>query len=105
MSDGPYRDGAVHVLSEKCSDCIYRPGNKMALQPGRVKQMADDSVADGGVITCHQTLPYGYYGDAEPAVCRGFFDARGDEVQALQVAERLGMVEFDDSPSPTTSDH
>lgn len=99
MPDGPYRGGKVHVLASKCSTCIFRPGNLMRLQSGRVKQMVDESVAEGGGITCHQTLPYGTHGDvAEPAVCRGFYDAHGERVQALQIARRLGYIEEDQPP-------
>lgn len=95
---GPYRDGKVHVLREQCSTCIFRPGNLMHLQEGRVKQMVDQASGDESVITCHQTLPYGGY-EAEPAVCRGYWDAQKDRVSTLQIAQRLGVVVEDDPPT------
>jgi hypothetical protein len=85
-----YSDGRVHVMADKCETCIFRPGNLMNLDPGRVKSMVDESVAEGAGITCHKTL----YGQAEQeAVCRGFYDAHGDRVPALQIAACMGLIE------------
>lgn len=84
-----YSNGRVHVMAEKCSTCIFRPGNLMNLKPGRVKEMVDGSVADGAGITCHKTI----YGQAEQeATCRGFFDAHKERVPALLLAEALGII-------------
>lgn len=87
----PYRDGRVHIARAKCSTCIFRPGNLMRLSPGRVKDMVESSIADGGGIVCHKTLPYSPDG-LDGAVCRGFTDGYADDVQALQVALRLGVT-------------
>lgn len=85
-----YSAGRVHVMAEKCATCIFRPGNPMHLAPGRVKQMVEDSVADGAGITCHSTL----YGVApQEATCRGFYDAHGERVGAFRLATRLGLIE------------
>ena len=92
---GAYRDGRIHVLSEKCSTCVFRPQNLMHLAPGRLKDLVESNVENGSALTCHQTLPYGEY-DAEPAVCRGFYDAH--KTYPLQLADRLGKVEYDDPP-------
>lgn len=90
MSKPVYADGKVHVMADKCSTCIFRPGNLMGLNAGRVKGMVDESVADGGCIPCHKTT----FGQRDQeAICRGFFDAHADRVQALEVAKRLGMIE------------
>ena len=40
----------------------------MNLEPGRVRQIVDDSLKKDSAIICHETL-----GSAR-AVCRGFFD-------------------------------
>lgn len=89
----PYREGKVHVLDGKCDTCIFRPGNLMRLREGRVEEMVEESIADGGAIICHKTL------DDDQAVCRGFFDVHKHDVQALQVAERLSMVVFSSPPT------
>ncbi len=86
---GVFRDGSVHVMAEQCSTCIFRGGNLMDLEPGRVKQMVDDATASDGCIPCHKTT----YGQAEgEAVCRGFFDLHS--TPTLQIAERIGIVKF-----------
>lgn len=85
-----YSDGKVHVVSEMCSTCVFRPGNLMNLSPGRLKGMVDGSVADGGGITCHKTI----HGQAEQeATCRGFYDAHKSRVPALHLAADIGIIE------------
>lgn len=60
--------GEVRVCDSLCSTCVFRPGNLMNLDPGRVAGMVRDAVADEGHIICHQTL-----GTQEPAMCAGFY--------------------------------
>lgn len=86
----PYRDGKVHVLSEKCATCIFRPGNLMSLEPGRVKGMVDGSLAENTAITCHATL---YQSEVPEALCRGFVDAYGDRSPVLRMAQAMGVLE------------
>jgi hypothetical protein len=92
-----YSDGRVHVMRAKCDTCIFRPGNKMNLNTGRVKQMVEDSIAEGGGITCHKTI---YGGNNQEATCHGFFDSYADRVPALRLAEAYDMVEYIDLTEP-----
>lgn len=94
MRPGPYRDGRVHVLAERCPTCIFRPGNPMRLEPGRVREMVGQAVQDDSAITCHSTI---YEPGILPAICRGFYDAH--RTTPLQLAERLGLLVED--PPPT----
>jgi hypothetical protein len=90
----------VDVKATKCSTCIFRPGNPMHLQPGRVRDMVE-SCGDDGFVICHQTLsddadePDDDTGTrpmvAGEAICRGYLDA-GHYPQLVQVAERLGLL-------------
>jgi len=95
----PFRDNRVHVLSEKCSTCIFRPGNQMHLTPGRVREMVDASLEQDAGITCHQTLSYGGYDVPGEAVCRGFFDAHGERISGLRLAVGLGIVVEQEPPT------
>jgi len=95
----PFRDGKVHVLSEKCSTCVFRQGNVMNLPPGRLTGMVKESIAQDSAITCHQTLPYGAYEVEGQAVCRGFFDKHGDKVMPLRLANGMGLIEEQDPPT------
>jgi hypothetical protein len=88
-----YRDGRVHVCAALCSTCVFRPGNLMKLAPGRLAGMVADARADSSAIICHSTL---YQPGVDNAVCRGFFDRH--PTQPLQVAERLGLVEWQEVP-------
>lgn len=81
-----FRDDRVHVLSEKCATCIFRPGNLMRLRAGRVREMVDEARKNESAIVCHSTL------GGHEAVCRGFFDRY--PTQPLQIADRLGRTAF-----------
>ena len=86
-----YRDGRVHVMAEMCATCVFRPGNLVGLRPGRLAGMVRDAIVDESTIVCHSTL---YRDVVAHAACRGFFDRHA--TQPLQVAERLGLVTWDD---------
>lgn len=101
---GPYRDGRVHVLNERCSTCVFRAGNLMHLQGGRLKDLVESNLGADSALTCHQTLP-GWPYVAEPAVCRGFFDAYSNDSTPLRLAKIMGMIEYDPQPTPTGEDH
>ena len=85
-----FHDGKVHVKAERCSTCVFRPGNLMGLAPGRLKEMIEGSIEDGAGITCHKTL----YGQAtQEATCRGYFDGYAAQVPAYRLAVAMGIVE------------
>lgn len=87
-----YRDGRVHVRAERCSTCVFRPGNLMQLAPGRLADLIRENVDADSALICHQTLPE-YDADVDQAVCRGFFDRHA--TAPLQIAERLDLIEWD----------
>lgn len=87
MNNNVFRDGRVHVLTEMCPTCVFRPGNLMQLKSGRLAGMVREATANESCIPCHSTL----YNGRDNAVCRGFFDRH--KTQPLQIAERLVMVE------------
>lgn len=96
-SHNTFRDGRLHVRATMCETCIFRPGNLMHLAAGRVQQMIEDATRSGGAIVCHCTL---YPPAGQPranAVCRGFFERH--PTQALQLADRLGLVSEVDPPT------
>ncbi len=105
MSDD-YDDGNVlgpggpRLLKDKCPTCIFRPGNPMHLNAGRVKSMVDKCLQGGGFITCHSTLKF-YGRPIGPSICRGFYDAHADSSNLLRIFARLGgFVEVDLPPEP-----
>jgi hypothetical protein len=87
------------LLTEQCSTCIYRPGNLMHLNPGRLKDMTDAARGDEGFVVCHQTLrDGGAPAGVLPAICRGFYDRYS--TSALQVIERLWGFILVPPPAP-----
>lgn len=87
-----YRDGEVHVLVEQCKTCVFRPGNLMQLQTGRLKDLVDSNLKADSALVCHDTL---YKDGVDNAVCRGYFDAYADEVTPLRLAQAMGIVVYD----------
>lgn len=79
-------------MREQCSTCIFRPGNLMQLQPGRLKDMVETVQKKDGYVICHKTLDRGVPG----AVCRGSYDKLF--TTPIQLAERLGLVEWVEPP-------
>lgn len=85
-----YRDGKVHVTEAMCSTCVFRPGNLMRLEPGRLAGMVTDAKAADTAIICHSTL---YRQGVDSAVCRGFFDRHS--TLPLRLAQVFGVLVFD----------
>lgn len=104
LQPDPYRDGRVHVMSDKCSTCVFHPGNRMNLSPGRLKGMTDHVQESGVVFSCHQTLPYSgakhreHYGGS--ALCAGAMEAYGDRSPQIQLALAMDVVTYVD-PAPS----
>ncbi|MFE0527120.1 hypothetical protein ACFW0V_05925 [Micromonospora parva] len=90
----------TRLLARECATCIFKPGNPMHLDPGRLKQMVTAARGDAGYIICHSTLLYAG-SPVPPAVCRGFADRY--RTWQLQVMEQLwGFVEVEPpDPDPT----
>lgn len=86
MTRKPFRNGRVHVCSQMCPTCIFRPGNLMNLDPGRRDQMVKQAMRQESAITCHETL------DGLQSVCRGFFERHA--TAPLQIAARLNLITF-----------
>lgn len=80
--------GKLRIMAEKCSTCIFRPGNVMRLEPGRVKGMLVDVRANDSFVTCHKTLGTGGPG----AICAGSSEAHMGQVE--RIARRFGSVAF-----------
>lgn len=86
-------DGRVRLAARRCDTCIFRPGNLMRLEPGRVKGLTEAVAAQEGYITCHDTLSYGG-GDLPGAICRGQeqHPKAGPRSMFLRIAQALGEI-------------
>lgn len=91
------------VLAERCSSCVFHSGNRMHLRPGRLAALIQHNLTVGAALICHQTLSYGDHPEVGEAVCRGYYDAYGDDVNAIRVMHRLGG--FHVIPAPTDTNH
>lgn len=98
MKPGPYRGGRIHVLAQRCSTCVFRPGNLMYLEPGRLADLIEQNRSRDTALTCHQTLVNNADYDADPAVCRGYFDAYQHDITPLRMAVTMNLIEEDPTP-------
>lgn len=90
MNTDVYRNGRIHVKAKMCDTCIFRPGNLMNLEPGRVEHMTEHAIRVDGCIPCHKTT---YQGGGE-AVCRGFYELHRS--MPLRLAMALEKITFQD---------
>ncbi|MGM9465352.1 hypothetical protein [Streptomyces murinus] len=79
---------SVRICDDRCTTCIFRPGNLMHLAPGRVAALIKKAMADEGHIVCHRTL-----GTSAPAICSGFADhPRGRTASLALRLVRAGVL-------------
>lgn len=89
-----YSGGKVHVCATQCETCIFRPGNLMQLQRGRVAGMVSESKAKEAAITCHETINYSSTDTStQQAICRGYWDRYKNDVVTLRLAQVCDVVE------------
>ncbi|MEU1840251.1 hypothetical protein [Micromonospora chersina] len=94
LSVGDPQLGKSRLLSRQCDTCVFAPGNRMRLTPGRLHDLVAEARARQSFIICHSTLPHYMHPEVKPAICRGFADRY--DTQALQLIARLfGFVEVD----------
>lgn len=82
----------LRVFASPCSTCIFRPGNPMTLQPGRVRGMVEAVVQNDGFTPCHQTLT----GEHPPTLCHGMTQRHPGELYRL--FERMGAISLIEPP-------
>jgi len=84
-------NGRVYVRRRQCKTCIFRPGNLMHLDEGRVEEMVEGATRNESCIPCHHHL---HQGEAIEPVCRGFYDRHA--TKPILVAEAIGILEWVD---------
>jgi hypothetical protein len=90
MKKPVFRNGMVHVRRAMCDTCIFRPGNLMQLESGRVEWMVEEATKRQSCIPCHKTI-LGEDRRGE-AICRGFYEKH--PTVPLQLAAAMGKVRF-----------
>jgi hypothetical protein len=58
LSVGDTQRSKTRLLSRQCATCIFRPGNPMHLDPGRLRDIVEQVRNGSGYIICHDTLPH-----------------------------------------------
>lgn len=91
--------GQPRVLSRPCSTCVFLPGNKMDLRPGRLMDLirGNTGASSHGLI-CHETLGYGGNPEFGAAYCHNFFVKYGHLCNLIRIFSRLGGFTYVDPP-------
>lgn len=88
----------IRVLARRCDTCVFNPGNRMHLMPGRLASLVQQIRARRSHLICHSTLPGISKEPIQAAICRGYADAYGDEVRVLQLGRAMDFVEEVEPP-------
>lgn len=88
------------LLSRECDTCVFRPGNKAGLRPGRLGDLIRQNTgANATGLICHSTIAYDSdHPDLQPALCRGFYDKFGHLANYIRISERIGGFTEIDPP-------
>lgn len=97
----------VRLLKSQCKTCVFRAGNLMHLDPGRLAGMVKDCKDGDTHIPCHETIDYSDVDEdgtgagssvvgGPASICAGF--AERYEPTILQLARRLDYLELIDPP-------
>ena len=92
--------GRSRLLSERCSTCILRHGDKMHLGAEHTAAFVRQALDAGSYVVCHQTLTYGDHPGFGPAICRGFFDAYAARSLALRLLQAFSRLTEVEPPGP-----
>ena len=82
-------DGLVRVLESRCPTCIFWPGTRAGLRPGRFEEVVTANLQADALLTCHETLPGN---PVDPAVCAGFWARHRRDVAAGRLAHLIGIT-------------
>jgi len=92
--------GLSRLLSERCSTCILRHGDKMHLGTEQTAAFVRQALDAGSYVVCHQTLTYGDHPGFGPAICRGFFDGYATRSLALRLLQAFSRLTEVEPPGP-----
>lgn len=80
--------GKLLVCAKRCDQCLLSQAK--IVSDDRRAQVLEECRRTGRYFLCHKST--------RAVVCRGFFDTEPNQV--CQVADRLGLVQFDTLPKP-----
>jgi hypothetical protein len=93
VTGNTYRDGRIHVMSEKCAQCAFTPDR---IVPGsRVASIVRATKDEpGATFTCHESTIAGT-GDA---ICAAWFDRFSDSDPILSLGAGMGIIDRTTQP-------
>lgn len=80
------------VYQDKCQNCLFTQDRIVSSK--RAKDIIQDCKDSDTHFICHLSTME----NNGNICCRGFFDTVGDDIAKIQIAKRLGAVEFIETP-------
>lgn len=76
------------VYQERCMNCLF--GKERIVSTERAKEIIETCKRNQTHFVCHVST----IENNGNICCRGFYDTFGDEIDKIQIAKRLDLVEF-----------
>lgn len=92
-----WRTLTVRQCATKCDTCVFHPGNRARLAPGRLAELIAAAIAAESHLVCHSTI-----GTPTPAICAGYADHPEGAARSLALrCVRSGLARLELIPPPT----
>ncbi|MBL7789374.1 MAG: hypothetical protein JNL75_06015 [Chitinophagales bacterium] len=82
----------LKVYNNKCKNCLFTQDRIVSSE--RAKEIIQECKDTNTHFICHLSTME----NNGNICCRGFFDNEGDDIDKIQIAKRLGLVEFVETP-------
>ena len=82
----------LQVFNSKCQNCLFKQDR--IVSPERAKEIITECIDQNTHFICHCSTML----NSGNVCCRGFYDIHGDEIQKIQIAKRLNLVESVELP-------
>jgi hypothetical protein len=84
------------VCAQRCDQCLY--SRYRIVSADRAREVIEEARKNDAAFLCHKHTIRGAVGLSQGAqtnvVCRGYFDAVGNDVLLIRVAQMLGNIIF-----------
>jgi hypothetical protein len=82
----------LQVFNSRCQNCLFEQDRIVSSE--RAKEIISECIDQNTHFICHLST----MNDNGNVCCRGFYDTCGDQIQKIQIAKRLDLIEFVELP-------
>lgn len=82
----------LQVYKKRCRNCLFSSDRIVSSE--RMNEIIQECKDNDTHFICHVSTME----NSGNTCCRGFFDTIGDDITKIQIAKRLGLIEFIETP-------